>query len=281
MRPLRPSRPFLACPAGRIPLSCFPRSRLRSASGWSDDRGPRSQSCGARSRDSRRCHLCESRRLVDSDRRRQRCLRYRSDRFREVVRGRFRLRELLRGASRIGGRIVGTGGLHVGNALAVRFGSRAGRTRCCDMRRMTRRLSRYPVPKAVGSSTNDARPRDLSNLRAVGIRAIVAAAALVCGLATAGSDAGQDVETFTREKPPCRLAPLSQRQVLDAARTELGESFFSPPDMPARPFRIRERGCVYEVEYVIRSVRDRWLSFDVPDGTSSILVAKTSACFSP
>jgi hypothetical protein len=111
------------------------------------------------------------------------------------------------------------------------------------------------------------------------MRVVVAAPLLLSWLLAAGATA-HDYESFVSEKPPCRLAPLTEQQVMDAARKELGESFFSPPDMPyRRPSRIVERGCVYEVEYVILSVGDRWLSFDSIDGTSSILVARDLSIF--
>ena len=110
---------------------------------------------------------------------------------------------------------------------------------------------------------------------------MLAALQLVCGFLSVGSAGAQDYETFRREKPPCLLAPLTDQQVMAAAQRELGESFFHPSDMPDRPFRISELGCVYQVEYVILSVKDRWLSFDAIDGTGWILVARDLSVFQP
>jgi hypothetical protein len=113
------------------------------------------------------------------------------------------------------------------------------------------------------------------------MRFMVAASRLVCGLLAGGSAGAQDYESFVREKPPCHSAPLTNQQIIAAAKKELGESFFRPSGMPDRPFRISERGCVYEVEYVILSVKNQWLSFDAIDGTSWILVARDLSVFRP
>lgn len=91
----------------------------------------------------------------------------------------------------------------------------------------------------------------------------------------------RDYKCFVREQPPCRLAPLTDEQVMTAARKELGESSFRVPGMPERPHRITARGCVYEVEYVVISVNNEWVSFDAIDGTGWMLVARDLSVLRP
>lgn len=105
---------------------------------------------------------------------------------------------------------------------------------------------------------------------------------VIGGLLLAGCACdARDYRCFVREHPPCALAPLTDEQVIAAARKELGEAFFFVAGMPERPYRIAPRGCVYEVEYVALSLGNQWFSFDGIDGTSWILVARDMSVYQP
>ena len=84
---------------------------------------------------------------------------------------------------------------------------------------------------------------------------------------------------FTKEKPPCHLAPLTDAEVTRIGHQVLGEAFFHIEGLPERPSRVIEYGCVYRFQYPIGTYEDQWWGFNSVDGTSEILVARDGSIF--
>lgn len=86
----------------------------------------------------------------------------------------------------------------------------------------------------------------------------------------------ESFERFASDSPPCKLPPLTEKQVLAAALGTLGSSFLQVGGMPDRPYRITTEKCVYLFEYSVLSHHGKWFSLDAIHGTGQLWVARDS-----
>jgi hypothetical protein len=95
------------------------------------------------------------------------------------------------------------------------------------------------------------------------------AIASVCSLLGCASQ--NTYQHWISEKPPCRLSPLSNAEVLAIARDTLGETYSLQPE-PLR--RITDHGCVYEYEQSLLSDNGKPDPLESLSPSASVLVKR-------
>lgn len=80
-------------------------------------------------------------------------------------------------------------------------------------------------------------------------------------------------DLFAAELPPCRLAPLSEGEVLAIAHDVLGETF-QPKDLPEPQRRVREYRCVYIYEQSTLYFNGAPASIDAADAALRLWIAR-------